>query len=62
MSAIFGFSALKDVTAIELECKAECVPLQVALQPYAIYVNGKNLVGTTVRRQFLVSKLAPTCP
>ena len=44
-----------DITAMEIECKADCVPLKVILQPYAVFVNGKNLVGTTVRRQFTVS-------
>jgi len=40
---------------MEAECKGECVPLQIALQPYAIFIKGKNLMGTTVRRQFTVS-------
>lgn len=43
-----------DITSLEIECKAECIPLQVVVQPYAIFVNGKNLVGTTVRRHFTV--------
>lgn len=49
---------LKDVTSLELECKAECVPMKVVLQPYAIYVKGRSLLGTTVRRQFTVSDFA----
>ena len=43
-----------DITALEIECKAEAVPLKILLQPYAIYVSGKNLLGTTVRKQFAV--------
>jgi hypothetical protein len=42
---------LKDVTALEVELKGECEALNVTVQPYGIYIPGKTLVGTTVRKQ-----------
>ena len=42
---------MKDVTALEVEVKGECEPLNVTVQPYGVYIPGKTLVGTTIRKQ-----------
>ncbi|KAK6165505.1 hypothetical protein SNE40_022422 [Patella caerulea] len=42
----------KDVTALEVEVKGKCVPLNIVLHPYAIYIPGKLLVGTSIKKIF----------
>ncbi|KAL5006767.1 hypothetical protein ScPMuIL_015573 [Solemya velum] len=39
----------REVTALELEVKGESVPLNVVLHPYAVFVPGQYLVGTTLK-------------
>lgn len=45
----------RDYTALEIEVKGSSIPLNVVLHPYAIYIPGQNLVGTTVKKLFAVS-------
>ena len=44
----------KDVTGLELEVKAKCIPLAVVLHPYAIFMHVPVLQGSTVKRLFTV--------
>ncbi|ESO99858.1 hypothetical protein LOTGIDRAFT_238688 [Lottia gigantea] len=45
----------KDVTAMEIEVKGKSVPLNVVLHPYAIYIPGKTLVGSSVKKSFTMA-------
>ena len=44
-----------DMTALEVELKGRSIALNVVLHPYAMYLPGSYLVGTTVKRLFTVS-------
>ncbi|XP_013414779.1 deleted in lung and esophageal cancer protein 1 [Lingula anatina] len=43
---------VRDITTLEMEVKGESEPFKVLLQPYAIYISGKLLIGTSIRKQF----------
>ncbi|CAG2230526.1 unnamed protein product [Mytilus edulis] len=45
----------RDYTALEIEVKGSSIPLNVVLHPYAIYIPGQNLVGTTVKKLFAMA-------
>ena len=53
----FTVTESRDFTALEVEVKGSSIPLNVVLHPYAIYIPGQNLVGTTVKKLFAVSTL-----
>ncbi|KAK7011463.1 deleted in lung and esophageal cancer protein 1 [Biomphalaria glabrata] len=44
-----------DVTGAEIEVKGKCVPLNVVLHPYAIILQPKALIGTTIKRLFTMA-------
>ena len=46
----------RDITGLELEVKGECIPLNVVLHPYAMFVSAPTLIGSTVKRLFTVSQ------
>lgn len=55
---IFVFALVptfEDKTALEVEVKGSCVPLNVVLHPYAMVIPGTFLVGVTVKKQVVVS-------
>lgn len=54
---IFAPSVLpfKDITGLELEVKAKCIPLAVVLHPYAIFMHAPMLQGSTVKRLFTMA-------
>ncbi|CAH1788302.1 unnamed protein product [Owenia fusiformis] len=43
---------VEDVTALEVELKGEAEPFNILVQPYAIYIPGKQPVGSSVKRPF----------
>ena len=45
---------MRDITALEIELKADCEEFKVLLEPYSLFIPGQVLVGTTVRRKFKV--------
>ena len=47
------------MTALEVELKGRSIPLNVVLHPYAMYLPGSYLVGSTVKKLFTVSELFP---
>lgn len=58
VSEIFLNSDVKesrDYTALEVEVKGSSIPLNVVLHPYAIYIPGQNLVGTTIKKLFAMA-------
>ncbi|XP_069130810.1 deleted in lung and esophageal cancer protein 1-like isoform X4 [Argopecten irradians] len=46
-----GLRRLQDLTAMEIEVKGNSVPLNVVLHPYAVYVPGRSLMETTVKKR-----------
>ena len=45
----------RDITGLEVEVKGVCIPLNVVLHPYAMFVSAPALVGSTIKRLFTVS-------
>lgn len=56
-SAFFADLKFCDLTGLEIELKGRSVPLNVVLHPYALYLSGSHLFGTTVKKLFTVSYL-----
>ena len=50
----FSEPKVNDMTALEVEVKGECVPLEVIVQPYAVYIPGQVMVETSVKRPLRV--------
>ncbi|XP_033743778.1 deleted in lung and esophageal cancer protein 1-like isoform X2 [Pecten maximus] len=46
-----GLRKLQDLTAMEIEVKGNSVPLNVVLHPYAVYVPGRSLMETTIKKR-----------
>ncbi|XP_060064823.1 deleted in lung and esophageal cancer protein 1-like [Ylistrum balloti] len=46
-----GVRKLHDLTAMEIEVKGNSVPLNVVLHPYAVYVPGRSLMETTIKKR-----------
>ncbi|PVD31091.1 hypothetical protein C0Q70_10369 [Pomacea canaliculata] len=44
-----------DLTGLEIELKGRSVPLNVVLHPYALYLSGSHLFGTTVKKLFTMA-------
>lgn len=53
----FTVTLSKDLTALEIEVKGESVPLNVVLHPYAVFVPGQYLVGTTLKNLVTVGDI-----
>ncbi|RUS82779.1 hypothetical protein EGW08_009443 [Elysia chlorotica] len=51
----FPSNVLRDVTGLELEVKAKCIPLSVVLHPYAIFMHVPVLQGSTIKRLFTMA-------
>ncbi|KAK7110848.1 deleted in lung and esophageal cancer protein 1-like isoform X2 [Littorina saxatilis] len=45
----------RDMTALEIELKGRSTPLNVVLHPYALYLPGSYLVGTTIKKLFTMA-------
>lgn len=50
-----GVLPFRDLTGLEMEVKGECIPLNVVLHPYALFVSASTLVGSTVKRLFTMA-------
>ncbi|XP_021361346.1 deleted in lung and esophageal cancer protein 1-like isoform X1 [Mizuhopecten yessoensis] len=46
-----GVRRLRDLTAMEIEVKGNSVPLNVVLHPYAVFVPGRSLMETTIKKR-----------
>ncbi|XP_041367117.1 deleted in lung and esophageal cancer protein 1-like [Gigantopelta aegis] len=57
ISDIFPSSIVqyRDVTGLEIEAKGSAVTPNVVLHPYAMYVPGPHLVGTTIKKLFTMA-------
>ncbi|XP_012940303.1 deleted in lung and esophageal cancer protein 1 [Aplysia californica] len=50
-----GVLPFRDITGLEVEVKGECIPLNVVLHPYAMFVSAPSLVGSTIKRLFTMA-------
>ncbi|XP_071102579.1 deleted in lung and esophageal cancer protein 1-like [Haliotis cracherodii] len=44
-----------DTVGLEIEVKGKSVPLNIVLHPYAIFLPGKNPIGTTIKKLFTMA-------
>ncbi|KAK3588190.1 hypothetical protein CHS0354_012251 [Potamilus streckersoni] len=49
------FYQLKDFTALEVEVKGRSVPLNVVIHPYAVYLTGPNLIGSSLKKMITMA-------
>ncbi|BFZ02531.1 hypothetical protein BsWGS_05570 [Bradybaena similaris] len=50
-----GFLPFKDITALGVEMKGKCVPLNVVLHPYALIIQAPILRGSSVKKLFTMA-------
>ncbi|CAL1533794.1 unnamed protein product [Lymnaea stagnalis] len=45
----------RDVTGLQMEVKGKCLPLNVVLHPYGIFIQSSCLIGSSVKRLFTMA-------